>query len=1145
VRIERIELRRTPGIAERFALEGLAPGLNVIVGRNGSGKSSLCRFVRGTLWPQTLPHSAAGEVTFEEDGKPWVAVREHRDVHWSRNGVEADAPPLPEARFARCFTLGMRDLIGGDATDRLVVEEFRRAMAGGYDVRAVAEACFAKRPAAAKYAVTVDDASRTLAELLARQRALADQERRLPELDVAFAAAEDAARRLPLVRIALERERAQVELSERERLRSALRAGLDRMRGDELRTLAELDRDAEAARREREECERRIADSKGVLATGQVKDIDVVGQAAAERDLREATELEAQLKAARHEREKARAYYRSAWITLGKDVPEDTALRVDAAALDAAERMVEAADALRLRRLGLEARLREVMHPERKPEPARWKKGVDILSYWLAEMPDPARTRWRRVALVAAVTCLLGAGVLITELPLAGGAALGVSLGLLAFFAFAGALRDGAAERDRWRVEYTRLRLRQPAEWSEDAVVDLRGELEEEWSAQLHDFQMRSVLAAEDLRLKSDEEAHAARRARVADGLQLVAGDGSDLSLSVLAHRVRELQARAGERARAEATVVHLESELASILARVRAVLAKNGETSAETTSACAAALAHLKDRARALNEATAVLAREQPRLNTLNDRTAENARRRERLFREAGLAVDDVATLKAMADEFPRWKVLAEECRQLRSRFDERTERLAGHDDLATLPRAELELEAERLERIAATRTNLVQERARIQAEVEQATAADAVARALERRAFAKENLEDARSTTLDHEAGAFLMDQVARDFVRESRPPVVKKAQQWFARFTANAYRLEVGDDVDELRAIDSASERVMSLEELSDGTRIQLLLAARLAYATQAERGTKLPLFLDEVLTTADGDRFRAIAQALLVMAREERRQVFYLSANPLDVAAWRAFAAEHGDDAVRAFDLDDVRGRARAAELELVAEPARHVPAPVGASPEDYARRIGAAPFSPWRAASAQHVFWLARHDLEALYALLSARVTTVGQWRQLRAGGGATAVVGATRAAELDAYVDVLDRFVQAFSEGRGKAVDTDVLLAAGVSDQFVERLSSLARDLGGDPRKLIETIDARTDERTRHFRMRDKLVAWMKEHGVLDDRAALDEVGIRGRVLAGLEERLRGGAVVVDAVVRRVRELWSASRAEDTTAQEA
>ncbi|MBL8769227.1 MAG: hypothetical protein JNL94_17780, partial [Planctomycetes bacterium] len=638
MRIERVELRRTPGIGERFALEGFAPGMNVIVGRNGSGKSTLCRFVRGTLWPETLPHSAAGEVTFDDDGKPLVAVREHRDVHWTKNGVDVDPPPLPESRFARCFTLGMRDLIGGDATDRLVVEEFRRAMAGGYDVRAVAQECFAKRPAAAKFATTVDDTSRTLADLLARQRELAEQERRLPDLELELAAAEDAARRLPLVQIAIERDQASVELTRLERERAALRTGLDRIRGDELRTLAELDRDAEAMRRERDECERRIADAKRVLATGQVKDIDVVGQDAADRDLREAVELEAQLKTARHEREKARAYHRSARIALGDDVAEDDALKVDAAALDSAERMIEAADALRARRVALEARLREVMHPERKPEPARWKKGVDILSYWLAELPDPARGRWRRVALIAAVVCLLGAGVLITELPLAGGAALGMSLGLVAFFAFAGALRDGDAERERWRVEYSRLRLRLPEEWTEDAVVDLRGELEEEWSAQLHDFQMRSVLAAEDLRLKRDEEAHAERRGRVASALQLAAADGQDLSLGVLAHRVRELQVRAAERARTEATVTHLEGELATVLARVRAMLVRNGEAPAETTAGCSESVARLKERARSLSDATATLAREQPRLSALNERQAENARRRERLFAEAGV---------------------------------------------------------------------------------------------------------------------------------------------------------------------------------------------------------------------------------------------------------------------------------------------------------------------------------------------------------------------------------------------------------------------------------------------------------------------------------------------------------------------------
>ena len=41
----------------------------------------------------------------------------------------------------------------------------------------------------------------------------------------------------------------------------------------------------------------------------------------------------------------------------------------------------------------------------------------------------------------------------------------------------------------------------------------------------------------------------------------------------------------------------------------------------------------------------------------------------------------------------------------------------------------------------------------------------------------------------------------------------------------------------------------------DKLSDGTRAQLILAARLAFAEEAEQGAALPLFLDEALDHSD--------------------------------------------------------------------------------------------------------------------------------------------------------------------------------------------------------------------------------------------------------------------------------------------------
>jgi DNA repair protein SbcC/Rad50 len=85
---------------------------------------------------------------------------------------------------------------------------------------------------------------------------------------------------------------------------------------------------------------------------------------------------------------------------------------------------------------------------------------------------------------------------------------------------------------------------------------------------------------------------------------------------------------------------------------------------------------------------------------------------------------------------------------------------------------------------------------------------------------------------------------------------------------------------------------------LEQLSDATRVQLLLALRLGSLEQAERGCgPLPLCLDEVLATTDPQRYAAIANALLQIA-ESGRQVLYVTADPAEVEAFVLAATTAG-------------------------------------------------------------------------------------------------------------------------------------------------------------------------------------------------------------------------------------------------------
>ncbi len=368
---------------------------------------------------------------------------------------------------------------------------------------------------------------------------------------------------------------------------------------------------------------------------------------------------------------------------------------------------------------------------------------------------------------------------------------------------------------------------------------------------------------------------------------------------------------------------------------------------------------------------------------------------------------------------------------------------------------------------------------------------------------------LRDARERTLDAFAAASLLDDVESDMGSGTSTPVFSRAIELFSKFTAGRHRLSLEQrpgGVVEFRARDLISEEDVRLGDLSSGTRAQILLATRVAFAIEAaeKAGARPPLVLDEALATSDDGRFEAIAQSVLSLVGDGW-QVVYLTSQRSDVARWTRLAGSA--EQFLAIELNAAQRQARAVRSldDLIVPMPRQVPAPGQRSAEEYGLELQVPPFDLEASVGSQHVFHLLRDDLELVHTLSLLNADRVGVAEAFaREGVRGSRRVDAPRLARLLQRIELLREFARLWSVGRGRALDREALRAAGVSDRFLAEVASLAAERGNDAAILIARLTS--GELQGYGKSKtDQLSANLIESGHLDtsERAGLEFIQSR------------------------------------------
>lgn len=1136
MKLRNIALERSRGLRGPIRFDDLSGGFNVIVGTNGSGKSSLCRAVAAMLW-NTKDFEGSVSATWATSDAEYEAKRESGAApRWS--SPDHNPPvPLPAERFRGCFTLSVDDFLSDRDTDVEIHREIKKELAAGFDLSLVL--ADRKRAGAGASAVSqranqLVTASGKAEHVRDEHRKLLRQEQGLEERHAELEVSKSARRRVTLYQAALDLSHARETLRESEAQLAEYPEGMGALRGNEEQLLEQRRAELRAFEENLENARRSAKEARSALEeTGleQAVPAEVLNELLAreqrlrelEQDLAEASKDEARSVA---ELEGLRRALRVAGASERRSLCEPETSREF-------ERLLRELESLEARVAQLEAEL-EVLNAEGGEigKDGTHERGISALSKWLEA--GVQANPYERLQLIATLTI----GFLLVVLGIAGAtssfAFLGCGLGLLALGAWQwfGGKRDG---RGSARAEFESLSIAGPTSWEANSVAKRLGELVEELEAERRQRFAQEAATQHATRLQKLHIEVGGKQTELA-ALCDSCGIPLDLARLGIAEVSRHLAAHTeAERGlgRAQADKQDTKSRLAQELGLANELLSHHGVAGDARDSESLRSLRDGLEKREATRRAAAdQLVRARAEEERFAIQLTEHRAALETFTQGLGLSGSTGEELQTKLSLLSSWSEASERAANAKREVEALERQLEEHPELLELEAGSASRELDEIREQAERYESLWEEIQSVRSAIDKARRGHELEEAIATEETAREALLDTREELFESAAAEFLLESVARDHQDLAQPDILRRASELFGEFTHHRYELSLAPfSAEEPQAfeIQETEGGNKSLKELSSGTLSQLCLALRLSVAQSVEAGEELPLFFDEALTNSDPGRFTEVVRSLAALV-EAGRQIFFLTADPADAARLAKVLEELGQPAPRHFDLDrEVAGSAAADSVEVVAIPG--VPAPrADETASDYAKRLDVPAIDVFASVDALHPFYLCGGDLDGLYELLRERVDSVGAACSLLEGH--ERVWSTERRRRFEALRSVTATWLEHYRIGRAPSVTPEVLREGPAGKTvFIDSLVEISEEHEGDAKALIDLLEMKgknRDARLKGFKKAklDELRADLEEHGLFTPDDPLDAESRLERCFVASESWVTQGVLQREDVVQ-------------------
>ncbi|HLR76778.1 MAG TPA: hypothetical protein VK106_03905, partial [Balneolaceae bacterium] len=496
----------------------------------------------------------------------------------------------------------------------------------------------------------------------------------------------------------------------------------------------------------------------------------------------------------------------------------------------------------------------------------------------------------------------------------------------------------------------------------------------------------------------------------------------------------------------------------------------------------------------------------------------------------------DELRELLKRLDEFQEARRIF---RRAKDRLAEKKIAMQGHskygDEEPTIENIKLD-EAqgrlEKFERSAEKREGINEAITTIETNIKNAKGGNSLENALKNRDEALLNLKNQYDENLSAAAGRLVVDQLKEELREQNRPKVFKKADKLFHRITKGRYNVRIDEQNEpEFIAYDNVEKMGKKLDQLSTGTRIQLLLSVRLAFVETQESTVKLPILADELLANSDDVRANAIIEALTEISRDGR-QIFYFTAQADEVGKWQASLQNANDVDFKIYELN---GQAQTNEINFQVHPAEplrlmsEIPRPDGASHKEYRNKIDVKTYNLMLHKPSELHLWYLIEELNLLHQCLTKGINRWGQFASFLKMDGKFEGFERSALVALEEKIKLLKHYQSLFQQGRPKMIDRSILENSGaVSSHFIDEVCEKLDGLNGNPNLLLKALQNGEVSGFRANKI-DQLESYLLACGFIDESKKLSLQEIKSEIqafISNLEITAEEADVFLNRIIR-------------------